>query len=633
MSKINYLEIKKRIIAVTLLIILCFLALSGRLIFIQLVKGESIETRAFGQWTRDLPFRADRGDILDRNGNVLVTSQASYTLYARPSEIKDKEGLASVISNTLDADFDKILEKISKKGVSELTVAKGITQEQMLELCRFELSGVYLTADSGRYYEYGNYLTQVLGFTNVDGEGQSGLELYYNQYFKGTDGYSYTQTDIIGRKLENGNTYFKSAIKGMNANLTIDSYMQSFAEKAVNDAVAKYSPKSASCIMMSANSGQILAMAVAPTYDLNNIPRDDMEKLLAESKITLVTDSYEPGSTFKILTSAIGMETSHIKNSYYCPGFAIVDGQRIKCWRSIGHGSQDFPLGIKNSCNCVFMDIAQSCGVQTMYDYFAKFGLGKTTGVDINGEASGIMLKKENVKTVDIARIGFGQAIAVTPIQLVTAVSSCINGGYLYRPYILDSFKAQDGTVGYRNNSLVVNKTISANTSATLKEYLYGVVDDGGGKNAKVEGYKIGGKTGTAQKYENGAIARGKYISSFLGFTDIGDDTIVCLMLVDEPQGYAYYGSIVAAPFVKDIFTNVFAYKGIAPIYTDADKQVKEMTMPDLTGMGIIQANEVLKQMGIDYEYDGEGVVNYQIPSAGAKIKSTTVAYFHLTNE
>lgn len=630
MEKISHFDVKKRIIILIVLIAFVFALLFGRLFYLQVVWSEGLQYLAYDQWTRELPFRADRGDIVDVNGVVLAKSGTVYTLYARPNEIDDKEYIAKSISGIIGVDSQSLVQKLSKTGVSEITVAKNLTKEQMLKLIATDIQGLYLTADSSRYYSYGNFLTQVLGFTNSDGIGQSGIELFYDEYLKGVDGASYTETDLIGRELDTNRTVYVDSIKGMTTRLTIDYYIQSFAEKAVSDAQLKYNSKSASCIVMSANTGAVLAMASAPTYDLNDIPRDDMDLLLQGSRNLLVTDVYEPGSTFKILTSAIGMETGAIKKSYYCGGGSVVDGQRIKCWRSIGHGSQTFEKGIQNSCNCVFMDVALTVGKETMYDYFEKFGLGSKTGVDITGEASGIMLAEKRVQNVDIARIGFGQAIAVTPIQLASAVCSVVNGGKLYTPYVVQDIVDVNGNVAYSYTSAVKNNTISKSTSDTLKEYLYSVVSEGSGKNAYVAGYEIGGKTGTAQKYENGAIASGKYISSFIGFSDVGDDTLVCLMLVDEPQGYVYYGSIVAAPYVGEIFSSIFAYKNMVPEYTDDEKpDYVEVTMPDLTDMSIADAIVALKKAGLDYEFAGEsGKVIYQFPVAGQKVRSNQIVYF-----
>ena len=627
MAKISHISIRRRLSAIALLVTFFFCLLAGRLFWLQVVKSDGLKSLAFDQWTRDLPFTADRGDILDVNGQVLASSVTLYTMYCRPNDVENAEEIADYAADLLDIDKTLLLTRLKKKGVSETRLCRKVTREEKLMIEAQDFHGIYFTADSARYYNSGDFLTQLLGFTDIDNSGQSGLELYYDEYLTGMNGYSYTETDLIGRELEDGNTYYVSPVKGMNVRLTIDYTVQAVAEKAVHDACARYDAKGVSCVMLNANTGAVLAMAQAPSYDLNDIPRDDVNALMENSALSAVTDMYEPGSTFKILTSAIGIETGVIKNSYYCGGSCTVDGQRIRCWRSIGHGSQDFRHGVYNSCNCVFVDVALSAGVNNMYDYFEKFGLGSKTGIDFYGESSGMLIPRASVKNVDLARIGFGQAVAVTPVQLAAAVASCINGGYLYRPYIVEEIVDQEGNLAYRGGSYVRNTTVSASTCETLKDYLYGVVDEGSGKNAAVPGYKIGGKTGTAQKYENGAIAAGKYISSFVGFTQINGDDIVCLFLVDEPQGYAYYGSIVAAPYVGQIFSSLFSYYGI-PAQGEAAQE--KVVMPDITDMTLTEAAATLKKAGIDYAYAGEGRVSYQIPLAGAEINKDTLAYFAL---
>ena len=625
MVKISHISIRRRLSATLLLITFFLCILSGRLLYVQIINSDSLRTLAFEQWTRDLPFTADRGDITDVNGIKLASSMTLYTMYCRPSDVKEAEKIATFVSDALDIDKTLLYTRLTKKGVSEVRLCRRVTRAEMLEVEQRDFSGIYFTADSARYYDQGDFLTQLLGFTDADNKGQSGLELQYDRYLTGINGYSYTETDLIGRELEDGDTYYVAPQKGMNVRLTIDYYMQAAAEKAVKDACARYDAKSVSCVMLNADTGAVLAMAQAPSYDLNDIPRDDVNALMENSSLNAVTDMYEPGSTFKILTSAIGLETGATKNSYYCGGSCSVDGQRIRCWRSIGHGSQDFRHGVYNSCNCVFVDVALTAGKDTMYDYFDKFGLGQKTGIDFYGESAGMLIARDSVKNVDLARIGFGQAVAVTPLQLASAVASCINGGYLYRPYVVEEILSQEGELAYRGGAYVKNTTISASTSEKLKDILYGVVDEGSGKNAAVEGYKIGGKTGTAQKYADGAIAAGKYISSFVGFTEINGSNIVCLFLVDEPQGYVYYGSIVAAPYVGEIFSALFSQYDVP---ASGETAKAEVVMPDITDLSFSDAAALLKKSGLDYEYAGTGKVVYQLPAAGAKIEEGALVYF-----
>lgn len=626
-------RVKKRLLIVAVIVILCFSAVVIRLMYLQIISAGVITARGSGQWTRGVPMTAMRGDIVDRNGVVLADSDIVYTLYVRPNAMKDLEAASFAISEVLGLEKTEVKSKISKKGVSEITVAKKLTKNQMIQIMNYNLDGVYFGEESVRYFPYGDFMSQVIGFTNADNVGQSGVEQYYDRYLRGVNGKLLTETDLVGKELENSVKRYLPSINGMTTKLSVDYNIQGYAERAVRDAMVSYSAKGATCLILNSNSGAIYAMAQAPSFDLNNVPRDDVNALFEMSKNQMITNVYEPGSTFKILTSAIGLENNVFDSShrFYCNGARIVDGQRIKCWQSKGHGSQTFEEGVRNSCNCVFMDIATKLGSSVMYDYFRKFGIDRKTGIDMLGEASGLLLKQNNVKNVDIARIGFGQAIAVTPIGLASAVSACINGGYTITPHVLDSIT--DSTFG---NVITTNvnpgkRVISELTSKTLREYLYGVVEKGGGKKAYVPGYKIGGKTGTAQKYENGSIARGKYISSFIGFSEINGEEMVCLMIVDEPQGYQYYGSLVAAPYVGEIFRNIFAYKNVAPNYTAEEMNTigKTVIMPNLMNLTVKEATDMMRNLGIEYEYTGEGDrVTYQMPSPGAICNYNTVAFF-----
>lgn len=630
MRNISHITLKGRLSAAMLLIALLFCALTGRLFWLQAVEGESLTDKAFGQWTRGLPMRAERGEIVTSDGVTLASSYDVFTVYVRPVETEDVKATARAIAETCDAEYERILARIDREGVSEVRALTGASEPQALALRARKIDGVYVVADSARYYDNGNFATQLLGFVNADGVGQSGIELYYDSYLKGVDGEAYTETDLIGGKLDGSHTSYLMPIEGATLTLTIDFTLQSLAEKAVRDAVEKYSPLSASCLMMDADTGEILALAGAPIYDLNDLPRDDLALLLQGAKNTSVADVYEPGSTFKILTAAMGIEEGLIRDSYYCPGYRVVDGTRIRCWRSIGHGSQDFAHGIMNSCNCVFMDIALSAGAEKTYDYLEKFGIGSRTGIDLPGEGAGILLAEESVKSVDLARIGFGQAVATTPIGLASAVCSVLNGGRLLKPYVVKSVTTADGAYALTNSPTLRGETVSQSTSDRMREYLYSVVEEGGGKNAYVPGYRIGGKTGTAQKYENGAIARGKYISSFVGFTEIGGRTVVCLFKVDEPQGYVYYGSIVAAPYVGQIFSGAFAAFGEEPDYEQ--NELPETTrMPELFGLSLTEAASAVKTAGLQYEYSGEGgAVTSQFPVAGSELYEGAVVHFEL---
>lgn len=551
---------KKRLLASILLAVFLFSLIFAKLIHVMLVEGKSLQVKALDQWTRDLPNDAPRGQILDRNGVVLAGTATRYNLYVRPNSATDKEGLAQCLAEVFGYDKDKVLEKISKK-VSEVTVATKVTKEQMSALFDMGFDGLYYSEDNFRYYPYGDFMTQVLGFTGADGNGQTGLEAYYDKYLTGINGYILTETDLVGREIEGGENYYLPSISGLNLTTTLDSRVQEIVEGAVEKAVALYNPKAVACLVMDYTNGEIISLAEYPSFDLNNVPRDDLEKLFSSSKSMLVSSVYEPGSTFKILTAAAALDTGAMNTAkrFYCPGFRMVDGKRIRCWKTKGHGSIDFGEGVESSCNCVFMDSALAMGTDKFYTYLKNFGLRAKTGVDMTGETSGIFISQDLVKTVDLARIGFGQAVAVTPIGMMTACSAVVNGGKTVTPHLVKGFADEKGN---KIDDIFVieekNTVVSGDTSATMRELLSRVVSHGSGKGAGVNGYNIAGKTGTAQKYENGGIAQGKYISSFLGFSLEAGAPYGVLMIVDEPKGYVYYGSLVAAPLVGDIFRSVF---------------------------------------------------------------------------
>ncbi len=550
----------KRLPTIILLAVFFFALIFAKLIYVMIVEGEELQVRALDQWTRDLPTDAPRGQILDRNGEILAGTTTRYNIYVRPNSVGDKEKVASVIAEVLGFEREKVLEKISKK-VSEVTIATKVTKEQMTLLFESGVEGVYYTEDNFRYYPNGNFMTQVLGFTGADGNGQTGLESYYDKYLTGINGSIITETDLIGRELESGKSYYLPSISGLNLQTTLDGRIQRIVEGVVEKAVALYNPKAVACLVMDYTNGEIISLAEYPSFDLNNVPRDDLQKLFASSKSMLVSSVYEPGSTFKILTaaSALDMGVMSTSNRFYCSGSRVVDGKKIRCWKTKGHGSIDYGQGVESSCNCVFMDSALAMGTEKFYDYLQDFGLKSKTGIDMTGETSGLFIAENLVKTVDLARIGFGQAVAVTPIGMMSACSAVVNGGTTVYPHLVkqvvdDKGNSIDNVYTIRESKRVIKES----TSNTMRELLERVVSNGSGKGAGVNGYSIAGKTGTAQKYENGAIAQGKYISSFLGFSLESGAPYGVLLIVDEPQGYVYYGSLVAAPLVGDIFRSVF---------------------------------------------------------------------------
>ncbi len=591
--------------------------------WVMAVSGGDLQLKAADQWLRDIPTDAPRGRILDKNGNVLAATSTRYNLYVRPGDADDKPALAALLAQIFGYDHDSILQKISKK-TSEVTVATRATKEQLNAVFASGLRGVYYAEDNFRYYPYGDFMTQALGFCSSDGFGQTGLEAYYDKYLTGVNGRIMTQTDLIGRAL--GGSYYQPAVEGLDIVTGLDGGIQRIVEGALKEAVAKFDPKRAACIVMDYNSGEIAALAEYPSFDLNDVPRDDLEKLFSTSKSTLISSVYEPGSTFKILTAAAALDAGAISTStrFYCPGFHIVDGQRIRCWKAKGHGSIDFAQGVAGSCNVAFMESAMRLGTDKFYGYLRDFGLMNRTGVDMTGETSGLFIPQNDVKTVDLARIGFGQAVAVTPIGIISATSAAVNGGTRITPHLLTDVKDRQGnSVLAPALSVEGTRVIKRETSETLRALLTSVVTEGSGKSAYVPGYTIAGKTGTAQKYENGNIASGKYISSFLGFSLTEGAEYAVLLIVDEPKGYMYYGSLVAAPLVGGIFASVFDYLGVAPTYTGEEAKIvgEPFALPDFCGLGVSEARLELAKLGLYCETDGDGdKVTGQYPAAGATV-------------
>ena len=614
----------KRLSAVLLLMVFLFCAVLCKTFFVMVVDSKNLQVKALSQWLRDVPTDAPRGSILDKNGKVLASTSTRYNLYVRPSDAKDKEGVARVLCDTFGYDYETTLQKISKR-TSEVTVATKVTKEELGKVYASGLDGIYYSEDNFRYYPYGDFMTQVLGFCSSDGYGQTGIESYYDKYLTGVNGQILTESDLIGRKSGGGNSYYLPAIDGMSVVTTLDAGIQSIVEGAVRNAVAKFSPKGVMCAVMDYTSGGIVALCEYPSFDLNDVPRDDLQSLFENSKSKFISTVYEPGSTFKILTSSAALDSGKVRTTdrFYCAGSRTVDGKRIRCWKARGHGSIDFGQGVESSCNCVFMDCALRMGTDSFYDYLRKFGLASKTGIDMTGETSGIFIRQDSVKNVDLARIGFGQAVAVTPIGLLGATSCVINGGVSVKPHLMDKITTSNGQVVAENQLLGGERAVSAATSDIMRELLQRVVTDGSGKGAYVPGYKILGKTGTAQKYENGQIARGKYISSFLGFSVTEGANYGILFIVDEPKGYMYYGSLVAAPMVGGIFESIFAYLSIDPIYTgkEADIVGQEFELPDFCGMSVSKARAQLAKLGLYCEIDGDGdTVSAQYPLAGVKV-------------
>ncbi len=537
---------------------------------------DELHYRALDQWTREIPVNAGRGKIVDRNGELLAGNRQKFGIYARASAVEDAEKSAQLLSEALGSSFDEIYQKLTDRSRSEIVIVRRADKDIVEGIEKTEMKGVYYARNDERVYPHGSLASQVIGFTAFDRSGTTGIEGYYNAYLAGENGEILFDTDLVGVDLKGATAAYLPATDGLNVKLTLDYRIQAIAEEVMGRALEEHGARAARAIVLDPQDFSILSMVNLPSYDLNDIPRDDMDLLNSLSRNCLVSDVYEPGSTFKIFTAAADIEEYLKGNSaafspqhiFSSARTRVVDGTTIKCWsdhKNGKHSNETLAEALNNSCNPCFVDIALSLGKQTFYDYLAAFRFGRATGVDFSGESIGMLLPESTLRDCDFARVGFGQSIAVTPLQLACAAASAVNGGYYYAPRLVEEIYSEDGTVKERVRPSLVGRTVSEKASAMLSEMLEGVVRDGSGKHAYIEGYRVTGKTGTAQKYENGAIAQGKYVSSFLGYFPANAPRYLALVILDEPQG-AYYGSTVAAPCAKEIFEGIIDLMNIPPV-------------------------------------------------------------------
>ena len=621
----SYSMIKRLLALVVLVTFFAFLILC-RIFYLQIIGGYSFVKKGLTEWLRDLPLIASRGTITDRNGVVLAASHTTYDVYVRPSDIESTEEVALLLSSKLNLDFDEVYKNVSKKGLSEIRIANDIEKNIVQEILKNYRSGIFFTSNTERNYNFNEMLCQILGFVGSDNSGQTGLEAFYNSYLSGIDGVSLVESDLKGTTLNDSLSYYEDAINGLNLSLTIDFRIQKQVEKILQNAMASTGAKSVSCVVTNPSTGEILSVCTLPSYNLNDIPRDDMQKLNSLSRATTIVDTFEPGSTFKPIVTAIALEEGLTsKHSYfYCGGYRIINGVRVRCSRRSGHGSQSLEQGLMNSCNCVFMDLIQKIGLNKFYEYLDKFGFTSGLGIDFPGEVSAVLMPKPSVTAPDLARMGFGQTIAVSALHMVSGIGTVINNGYVLEPHFLKNITTETGKVIYTRNKTIKNKIISDENSKLMREMLFQVVNKGGGRYAQVDGYPIiGGKTGTAQKYENNKIAEGKYIGSFVGFAPYDDPKYLVYVIVDEPQG-AYYGGIVAAPVAKSVFEAIFEIEKTESL--GEESQGEEFVLPTLIGMSLTEAAMEMGRLKLQYLVDGDGdYVTSQIPAPGTKVKENDI--------
>ena len=617
-----------------------FVALGARLFYLQCIAAEDLQRRAQAQWTSESIIRPTRGMIVDRNGTVLAQSATAYTVCASPRQVKDAVRFSELLAPVLDMEPLTIAKKAADTSKGGVTIKRQVSRETAQQLKAMlaehqardsdDLDGLYLEEESKRYYPMGAFASQLIGLTTIDGVGQAGLESTLDSYLSGKNGRVLGEVDGKGRELGYGASEYIAAVDGGTVCLTIDASIQSFCEQAAREAISVNNAKAVRILAMQPDTGEILAMVNKPDFDLNSPPRSDVGLLTELMRNRVVTDAYEPGSTFKILTSAAALDSGvvSVNEGFYCSGATYIDGSRVRCWGK-PHGAETFAQALQNSCNPVFVEMGLRLGVGRFYDYMDAFGIGSATGVDIPGEAAGIVISESSVKRVDLARIGFGQSVAVTPIQLLTAACSVINGGSRMRPYVIREITDASGEVVERGEPVVAARTVSEKTSATMRKLLEDVVTYGGGKNSYIAGYRVGGKTGTAQVYVDGVVSSETHIGSFLGFAPADDPQIAILVIVEEADVAVDFGSQTAAPFARDILEKSLVYLGVAP-ETD-ETPAPEITVPDVSGMTVEDAVGTLKECGLNCVMDGAGstVIN-QLPAGGARISEGSLVMLYV---
>ena len=632
--------IRRRLVLCMAVFYLLFTALGVRLFFLQVISAEALQRRAQAQWTSESAIQPTRGRLLDRNGAVLAQSATAYAASVSPRQVTDAARLAAILAPVLDMEPEAIARKASDTSKGGVTLKRQLPREtaQQIKVMKAEyaaagsdaLNGLYLDEESRRYYPMGEFAAQLIGLTTVDGVGQAGLEQSLDRYLSGRAGRVLSEIDGKGRVLDYGAREYIPAVNGGEVTLTIDASIQSFAEQAAREALRVNDAKAVRALAMDPRTGEILAMVSKPDYDLNAPPRDDVKTLAERMRNRVITDAYEPGSTFKIITAASALDAGLVTPSegFYCSGSVVVEGGRIRCWGK-PHGAETFARALQNSCNPVFVEMGLRLGVERFYDYLDAFGIGRKTGVDIPGEADGIVISRAACKRVDIARIGFGQSVAVTPIQLLTAVCAAVNGGNLLKPYVVKEIRDAGGRVIQRGEPAVTGHPVSGSTSATMRRLLEDVVALGGGRNAYLPGYHVGGKTGTAQVYVEGVVSRDTHIGSFVGFAPADDPMIAVILIVDEANVAVDFGSVTAAPYAREILERSLKYLGVAP---DSDEPpAEQVVVPDVTGMDAADAVTALKAAGLDSVLDGAGAkVTGQLPAPGAQMNAGALVMLYV---
>jgi stage V sporulation protein D (sporulation-specific penicillin-binding protein) len=637
----SFITTRRRLVIAVFIGTLVFLSLIGRLGYVQIVAGNELSSKARDSWTRTVPFEAKRGMILDRNGEVLAYNISSPSVFAIPVQIGDKPETARQLAGVLKYSEDKILAMISRQEriIGIQPGGRKISEEKADEIRKLELKGIYVAEDNKRHYPYGPFLSHVLGFSGGYNQGLTGLELYYDELLKGKRGYISYSSTASGKEMPNTPEGYIQPHDGLNLVLTIDKNIQSFIERELDLAMIKYEPKSVIAIAMDPNTGEVLGMASRPHFNPEEYQSSAPEVYNRNLPIWM---TYEPGSTFKIITLAASLEENkvNLKAGFHDPGYIMVDGARLRCWKHGGHGSQTFLEVVENSCNPGFVAMGQRLGKEKLFEYIKKFGFGQKTGIDMAGEENGILFKMNQVGPVELATTAFGQGVSVTPIQQISAVAAAINGGKLYRPHVAKEWlDPTTNSVVERIKPELIREVISQETSEKVRMSLESVVANGTGRNAYVEGYRVGGKTGTAQKVgPNGRYMANEHIVSFIGFAPADDPKIVVYLAIDNPKGIQF-GGIVTAPIVGKILEDSLRYMDVKPRKDQMEKKLRAyqdiptVEVPMLVGESIDRIRQT-HYAHFSLVTSGAGkYVAAQAPRAGAKIQQGSAIRVYLTDK
>lgn len=620
-------KIDERIKITFLVMLILFIFIILRVFYIQIFDYKKLNEYASDLWSRNLPIEANRGLILDRNGVVLADNLTTTSLVLIPNQIKEKEKATEELAKILNVSYDEMKKHVYKKTSIERVHPEGrrLSYDVAEKISDLKLDGIYLVKEAKRYYPYGNLLSHSLGYVGIDNQGLSGLELEYDEYLTGKSGAIKYFSDAKGNKLNVSDVYVEPQ-DGMNLYLTIDINIQKSIERELDNIVDMFSPDMALAVVMNPKTGEILGMGARPDYNPNTYQKYSQEVL---SRNLPVWSSYEPGSTFKIITMATSVEEKIIdieNDHFYDSGSVNVDGSVLKCWKAGGHGDQTFLQVLQNSCNPGFVKLGQMLGKERLFSYIKKFGFGEKTGVDLNGEGQGILFPLEKVGNVELSTTAFGQGVSVTPIQQVTAVSAVVNGGYLYKPYIVKSIAEKEtNTIIKETEKTLVRKVISSDTSAIMRHALESVVAKGGGKAAYIEGYRIGGKTGTAQKVKDGRYMVGNYIMSFMSVVPSNDPEAVFYLAIDNPKNTALLSSYTTTPIARRVLLDIIDALDIKEQKEGMEKDLEwtdkiMYQVPNVIGKSVKEAKKLLSNFTIEYTGTGETVIS-QSPAANTKLE------------